>query len=230
VDSHDHPAALWTPDGRSILTTSESGNTRGLDVVAIDGTQSRRIITSKDFNWPLTAWGDRLLFSPESRKRSSELEIRLTSLSGTGTSQPFVTTMSGTEFASSQFSPDGRWVAYASRETGRMEVFVAAFPQPGGRWQVSQDGGIEPRWNRNGRELLFVDLQNILVSVEVEASAAGFQSGASRPLFQFHGAGGPCRYDVAPDGDRFLVTVPVDEDLAAPVTLITDWTRKTTKQ
>ena len=226
VDTQDHPAAIWLPDGRSVAVTTSRGSTGGLDVVAIDGTQSRRLVPATDFVWPLSAWGDRLLFWPQSNDQSSEVEIHLISLSGNGHSQPFLTMKSGADFASSQFSPDGRWVAYSSSETGRVEVFVAAFPQPGGRWQVSQDGGTEPRWNRNGRELLFVDLQNNLVSVEVEPSPAGFQSGASRPLFQFHGAGGPCRYDVAPDGNTFLVTVPLDEDLAAPVTLITDWTRK----
>jgi hypothetical protein len=149
--------------------------------------------------------------------------MQLVSLSGNGDAQPFMTTKSG-DLA--QFSPDGRWVAYMSEETGRPDVYVAAFPQPGGRWQVSQAGGTEPRWNRNGRELFFVDLQNNLTAVEVEASTAGFQSGASRKLFQFHGAGGLWRYDVSPDGERFLVTDPLDEDLSSPVTLITDWTRR----
>jgi hypothetical protein len=116
-------------------------------------------------------------------------------------------------------------VAYASDETGRMEVFVAAFPQPGGRWQVSQDGGTQPRWNRNGRELFYMDPENYLVSVDVE-TASGFQTGATRKLFQFHGTGGSWSYDVSVDGNRFLVTVPREEDLASPVTLITDWTRK----
>jgi hypothetical protein len=71
-----------------------------------------------------------------------------------------------------------------------------------------------------------MDRENYLVSVDVEHSAAGFETGASRRLFQFHGAGGVPRYDVAPDGDRFLVTTPLEEDLVSPVTLITDWTRK----
>jgi hypothetical protein len=64
------------------------------------------------------------------------------------------------------------------------------------------------------------------VSVDVDRASPGFQIGAARRLFQFHGAGGQWSYDVSVDGDRFLFTVPLDEDLASPVTLITDWTRR----
>ncbi len=224
VDADDHPAAVWLPDGRSVAVTSRTSGPGGLDVLAIDGTQSRRIVPTADFAWPQSAWGDRLLFwiqNPAGQRL--EVVLQVVSPSGNGDAQLFMATKSGD---TAQFSPDGRWVAYVSEETGRPDVFVAAFPQPGGRWQVSQAGGTEPRWNRNGRELFFIDLQNNLVSVEVEATTAGFQPGAARELFQFHGAGGLWRYDVSPDGDRFLVTDPLDEDLASPVTLITDWTRK----
>jgi hypothetical protein len=123
-----------------------------------------------------------------------------------------------------QFSPDGRWVAYTSDETGRNEIFVAAFPQPG-TWQVSQGGGTEPRWNRNGRELFYFDPQNHLVAVDVEPTPTGFRTGESRKLFQLHGAG-EWRYDVAPDGERFLVSVPLEKESASPVTLLTEWTRR----
>ena len=224
VDTDDHPAAIWLPDGRSVAVTTRTAGPGGLDVLAIDGTQSRRIVSTPDFTWPQSACGDRILFwIQDPAGQRLDVVLQLISLSGNGNAQPFIATKSGD---TAQFSPDGRWVAYMSEETGRPDVYVAAFPQPGGRWQVSQTGGTEPRWNRNGRELFFIDLQNNLVSVDVEASAAGFQPGAARKLFQFHGAGGLWRYDVSPDGERFLVTDPLDEDLASPVTLITDWPRK----
>ena len=71
-----------------------------------------------------------------------------------------------------------------------------------------------------------MDPENYIVSVEVDEAAMGFQTGAVRRLFQFHGAGGFWSYDTAPDGQRFLVTAPLEQDLASPVTLFTDWTRK----
>jgi dipeptidyl aminopeptidase/acylaminoacyl peptidase len=124
-----------------------------------------------------------------------------------------------------QFSPDGRYFAYDSDESGRGEVYVAAYPA-GGKWQVSQDGGSEPRWRRDGRELFYVDAENFLVAVEVRTGTAGFEADSTARLFQFHGAGGQWRYDVDSDGSRFLVTRALTEELASPVTLITNWTRK----
>jgi dipeptidyl aminopeptidase/acylaminoacyl peptidase len=124
-----------------------------------------------------------------------------------------------------QFSPDGRFFAFDSEESGRREVYVAVYPA-GGKWQVSQDGGSEPRWRADGRELYYVDSDNFIVAVEVRPGASAFEAGSTTKLFQFHGAGGQWRYDVNGDGTRFLVTRALQEDLASPVTLITNWTRK----
>lgn len=198
--------------------------TRGgsLQTIQFDGTQANILATNEDFLWPESAAGDRLLYSFDNASKASD--IYLTSLSGAGQPEPFLETPASESNA--QFSPDGRFVAYVSDETKRPEVYVAAFPQPGGRWQVSQSGGAEPRWNRNGRELFFVDPRNYLVSVDVELSTNGFQAGAARQLFQWHGSAGQWRYDVAPDGNRFLVAAALEEDLASPVTIVTDWMRK----
>jgi hypothetical protein len=123
-----------------------------------------------------------------------------------------------------QFSPSGRFFAYQSDESGRFEVYVAAFPS-GGKWQVSQEGGSEARWRDDERELFYIDRDNFIVAVEV-TTAGTFDTGSTHRLFQFHGAGGEFRYDVSADGRRFLVTSALAENLALPVTVITDWTRK----
>jgi hypothetical protein len=223
VDTKDHPAAQWLPGGRSIVVSTSVASIGGaLDAIQFDGTQQNIVTDVSDFLWPESAMGDRLLYTFGLSTNASS--IYLVSLSGNGKPEPFVDTPAFE--VTSQFSPDGRFVTYASNETGRNEVFVAAFPQPGGRWQASEAGGAEPRWNRNGRELFYIDPQNHLVSVEVELTENGFQAGASRRLFQWHGAGGAWRYDVAPDGNRFLVTAALEEDLASPVTIVTDWMRK----
>jgi Tol biopolymer transport system component len=223
VDTIDHPYGIWLPGGKSVAVTSSDPRAGGVDAVAIDGGGIRRIAGGESFNWPLSAWGDFLLYSPERRLAN---DIYSVSISATNAeSRLFVGSRADENNA--QFSPTGRFVAYMSNETGRQEVFVVSFPTAGGRWQVSQSGGDLPRWTRDGRELFYVDRENYIVAVVVEESTAGFQMGAARRLFQFHGGGGFWRYDVSLDGERFLVTTPLEEDLVAPVTIITDWTRKT---
>jgi Tol biopolymer transport system component len=221
VDTADHPGVAWLPDGKSVVVTTMRKDGGELSAISIDGTRSQALVSVDVFTWPLSAHGSTLLYSPQAGKMSDLLAISLT---GDRAPTPFLATHAF-EYGA-QFSPDGTLVAYTSDQTGRLEVFVATYPQPGARWQVSQEGGAEPRWRGDGRELFYVDRENFIVSVDVDHSAPGFQVGATRQLFRFHGAGADWRYDVAADGNRFLVTVPLAEDLASPVTLITDWTRR----
>jgi Tol biopolymer transport system component len=223
VDTLDHPGAHWLSDSRSaVVSTNTTTGEGSLEAIQFDGTQANVVRPGKDFLWPESIAGDRLLYVIDSPNNGGE--IFLASLSGKTKPEPFMATPADEQCA--QFSPDGRFVAYVSDETGRPEVFVAAFPQPGGRWQASQSGGVEPRWNRNGRELFFVDPSNHVTSLEVELGASGLRAGAARPLFQWHGAAGQWRYDVSPDGNRFLVAAALEDDLARPVTIVTDWMRK----
>jgi serine/threonine protein kinase/Tol biopolymer transport system component len=224
VDMKDHPAAAWVFDGKAVVVATMEQAKGSLDLVDLDGSNAGRLVTVQDYVWPQSSRDGFFLYTAEHSGTRSESDLLAVGLAGDRAVVPVANGPGGE--SDGQFSPDGRLVAYMSDETGRGEIFVAAFPQPGGRWQVSQDGGAEPRWRRDGRELFYVDPENYLVCIDVERSATGFQTGAVRRLFQFHGAGGPWRYDVSPAGDRFLVTVPLEGDLASPVTLITDWTRK----
>jgi Tol biopolymer transport system component len=120
-----------------------------------------------------------------------------------------------------QLSPDGRWLAYASDESGRREIYVQPYPGPGGKWQISTDGGNEPQWSRNGREL-FYRSGNRMMAVDI-ATQTGFAAGKPRQLFEGRylvTATGWARpnYDVSPDGQRFLMLKPVERE--APVTQI----------
>ncbi len=102
-----------------------------------------------------------------------------------------------------RFSLDGRWVAYHSNDSGRPEVFVRPFPGPGPKWQISTDGGSEPRWSRSGRELFYREGDKIMI-VDVETRPA-FHPSRPRTLFE---AKFLFSYDVAPDG-RFLMIKPI---------------------
>src|SRR6185503_11871023 len=103
-----------------------------------------------------------------------------------------------------RFSPDGRWVAYTSDESGRNEVYVQPFPDPsGGKWMVSREGGTQPRWRRDGKELYYLSFDSRLTAVEVNAGQA-FQAGTPKALFPVPILGGNAvgnvhRYDVTAD-------------------------------
>jgi serine/threonine protein kinase len=119
------------------------------------------------------------------------------------------------------FSPDGRWIAYRSDESGRNEVYVRAFgpsgAAAGGKWQVSTNGGIEPRWPRQGHEIFYVGPDNVLMAVTVQTGTT-FEAGVPRALFAAQPAG-VLRYDVTPDGQRFLVAKSMEE-MGAPATVV----------
>jgi Tol biopolymer transport system component len=221
LDTNDHPGVAWLPDGKSVAVASPDDGR--IVRFWIDGTRSETILSIPGYAWPYSAWGDYLLFGPD-MGNTITVDLAVVPWKGGGTASPLVATKAFED--QGKFSPDGRWVAHISDESGRTEVFVSSSQPGGGRWQISQNGGMEPRWNRNGRELLYVDRENYIVSVAVHPSAAGFEAGASQRLFQFHGAGGFWRYDITPDGERFLVAAPLQDNLTSPVTLITDWTRK----
>ena len=144
------------------------------------------------------------------------------SLTGARTLRPFLQTRL-TEFHS-RFSPDGRWVAYCSDESGRAEVFVRSFPGPGPKWQVSSDGGTNPLWSPSGRELFYLEKDKLMV-VDVEATPA-WRLGRPRMLFQgrYYKSLESYAYDIAPDGTRFLMIKPDPaESGEAHVNVVTNW-------
>jgi eukaryotic-like serine/threonine-protein kinase len=112
-------------------------------------------------------------------------------------------------------SPDGRWLAYTSNQSGRFEVYVHAFPEGGARWQISSDGGTEPVWVRNGRDLFFRNGDK-MIAVDVTTDPR-FRAGKPRLLFEGRYEAYPLttNYDVAPDGQRFLM-VKTREPAPAP--------------
>jgi hypothetical protein len=124
------------------------------------------------------------------------------------------------------FSPDGRWLAYASDESGEYEIYVTAFPAAGGKWQVSKGGGDLPVWRADGRELFYID-EDAMMAVSVEAEGT-FRHATPVTLFkrpEILMRPGEQTYDVAPDGQRFLLLVTQEDDTAgtASVTLLQGW-------
>jgi eukaryotic-like serine/threonine-protein kinase len=123
-----------------------------------------------------------------------------------------------------QISPDGKWVAYASDESGAWEIYVTSFPSAAGKWQVSRGGGTEPRWRGDGKELYYIAPSGVLTAVPVDAKS-DFATGTPTPLFQTRGRApisstDVFTYDVAKDGTRFLVNRYVKPEHVPPLTIL----------
>jgi Tol biopolymer transport system component len=165
-----------------------------------------------------------LMFGELNPKTETDLWI----LPLNGSAQPatpkrLVTTDFDENFA--RFSPDTKWIVYQSSESGRYEIYVRPFLPDGSvgaaKWQISTNGGIEPRWPRHGKEIFYIGPDNMLMSVEVKTGAA-FEAAMPRPLFPTRPVG-VLRYDVSSDGQQFLVATPVDDVASAPATVVLNW-------
>ncbi|MCI0656474.1 MAG: hypothetical protein L0170_05320, partial [Acidobacteria bacterium] len=150
-------------------------------------------------------------------------DIFVVDMTGDRTPKPLLATPADEGLA--KLDPSGRFLAYTSNESGRLEVYVTAFPLSGGKWQVSQNGGTEPRWRGDTKELFFFDPDNRLQAAPVSADGPNFQSGTPVSLFQSRSMGARTlwRYDVTRDGQRFLVNTPLQDDTLSSLTLQLNW-------
>ena len=127
-----------------------------------------------------------------------------------------------------QFSPDVRWIAYQSNESGRGEIYVQPFPGPGAKLQVSTNGGSQVRWRRDGKELFYIAPDNKLMAVPITVAPNGqtLEPGTPVELFPTQIASNPAgrqQYAVSSDGQRFLILVEPEGATASPITVILNW-------
>ena len=199
---------VWSRDGREIAYASrQAGNT--VFVKPSDGSAPEKKVGEKaDGHLHLESWSPR-----------GDV-MALVDTSGAGGHDIWLLRLADQKFEaflktpaserSPAFSPDGRWIAYVTNESGHDEVYVQAFPGPGGRWQVSVDGGVEPMWAPNGRELFYRNGEK-LMAVPIESTATSIGAGTPALLFEkrYVLSGEGRYYDVAPDGQRFVMLKPV---------------------
>jgi serine/threonine protein kinase/Tol biopolymer transport system component len=227
---------VWSPDGSSIIFSSDRKARLVYDIYQKDASGARNeelLLASDDYilaNTPTrgtmrpsscSADGRFLAYTRlEGPNRKGDIWV----LPLTGERKPFplIQTPQFDE-AHAQFSPDGRFVAYDSDESGSRQVYVTAFPGPGGKQQVSTSGGEDPIWRRDGRELFFLS-EGKMMAAEVKTNGSGLDIGNAQLLFDAHsGFGGFAHYDVTPDGKRFIVAT-LGEAGSAPMNLVVNWT------
>jgi Tol biopolymer transport system component len=200
-DGEDH-SAVWTPDGRHVTYSSTRADRSRVRQKAADGSGSEEELFVTDSHRHLGGWADgRTLLTDTATPNGSDL--RTVTVGEKGSDTVYLETTFSEQHP--WLSPDARWVAYTSNQSGRSEVYVQAFPGSSGRSQVSTDGGTEPVWARSGREL-FYRVGDRMMAVAVE-SRSTFKAAAPRVLFTGRYASvawGEANYDVSPDG-RFLM-------------------------
>jgi len=219
---------VWSPDGgRLVFASSPKGQWDLYEKGLRERDEARLLLGSDNNKFPNDFSRDgRFLLYEESEPRTNR-DIKVLPLTGDRRPRTFVATPF--EERNAQFSPDGRWVAYVSDEPGRPEVYLAAFPE-GARRRVSTEGGSQPKWSADGRELFYIAPGRKLTAVSVETRGTEPVLGQSRTLFQVPplargatGFGAPAKYDVSPDG-RFLVHARLAEEAPLPITLVLNWT------
>lgn len=174
-----------------------------------------------------------LSWSPDGRfmvyvQINPETGADLLAIPVTGDRKPFVVVQTAATDNQGQFSPDGHWLAYTSNESGQSEIYAIPFPpsSSGVKWLVSRGGGVQPRWRRNGRELFYISQDSKMMSVEVTTQPV-FQSGTPHALFQTEIVdtgirNGPMSWDLAPDGNRFLIITANSSDTSS-LTVALNW-------
>jgi Tol biopolymer transport system component len=219
---------VWSPDGKRIAyqssRKSETGSTFDTYVKPVGGDGRAELLVGRERGQLPSDW------SPDGRYVLYGDTVRGVWAVGTGADrEPFPIVETTLRANNAQFSPDGRWIAYQSDESGqRTEVFVQRFPGPGSRLQVSVAGGVQVRWRRDGRELFYLapDNQLMAVSMRLDADRNTATAGTPVPLFRARLSGNPQsptqrQYMVSPDGQRFLIDAPAEVSL--PITVVLNW-------
>jgi eukaryotic-like serine/threonine-protein kinase len=223
-EGDENLGSVWTPDGKRIaFMSNKEGGPYNIFWQLADGSGGLERLTTSEHTQVPTSWsadGQLLAFvEANSDKRYDIWMLRM----GDRKAQPFLRTLFNNGAA--RFSPDGHWLAYVSDESGRYEVYVQPYPGPGGKWQISTEGGTEPVWNPNGREL-FYRSGDKMMAVDI-ATQPGFAAGKPRMLFkgQYEGGGPGANYDISPDGQRFLMIKPSESAETAPtqINVVLNW-------
>ncbi|HEV2113430.1 MAG TPA: protein kinase [Terriglobales bacterium] len=211
----------WSPDGRHIAYMANQGLSSALHLKNADGSGSDTEISP-----PSRSQQDPWSWSPDGKHLLIERGDALAYVS-LGDKEPKALIQGNWLIRNAQFSPDGKWIAYSSNETGAWEIYVSPFPDAGSKWQVSRGGGEEPRWRRDGKELFYLSPEGKMMAATVKAGS-GFESETPVALFQSRvrqsiSSGDVVSYDVSADGQRFLINSKVDDPSAAPLSVILNW-------
>jgi serine/threonine protein kinase/Tol biopolymer transport system component len=218
-------APVWSPDGSRIAFAAPNG----LYVKAASGAGEEELLLKSGSTLPDDWSGDGRFLLYANQDPTTKSDLWVLPLTGTRKPAPYLQTPFNERHG--RFSPDGRWIAYVSDESGRPEIYIQAFPASSGdsgKTSVSRDGGDEPHWRRDGKELFYLSLDGKLMAVDLAVSPV-LKVGIPKPLFQAPGlspttsASSGRGWDVTADGQRFLINTPAATAVSEPVTVVLNW-------
>jgi len=211
---------VWSPDGSSIVFNSNRRGHFDLYQKASSGAGSEELLLQTNLDKVPTSFspdGRILLYNVSDPKTKSDVWV----LQVDGSQKPFPFLHGEFSEVNAQFSPDGRWIAYGSDESGRSEIYVTPFKGDSGKRQISTSGGRLPKWR--GNEIFYLALDNKLMVSQVNVKEERLEVGATQPLFEIRPGGAGNVYDVTVDGQRFLVNAVVEQQITSPITLVLNW-------
>jgi eukaryotic-like serine/threonine-protein kinase len=223
ASSQANLSEVWSPDGRWIAYTCnhlgkfalcrKPSDGSGIEETLLEGENQLRYLNDWSADGKFLTYREAL---------HGVLAVWMFPMSGER--KPFPFRQSQFAQLNARFSPDSRWVAYCSNESGEFKVYVEPFPGPGGKWQVSAGSGCNPRWRRDGKELFYLSFDNKVMAADVRASGPSFEVGALHTLFETRPLSGILgNFDAAADGQRFIVVEELGQPTVA-ITLVVNWT------
>ena len=215
----------WSPDGSQIAFGSTRSGQFDIYRKNASGTGEAELLLESEANKYPVQWSqDGAWLSFTDLDPQGNFDLWVLPLAGDSDPIPFLQTPFVDVWG--RLSPDSRWMAYGSDESGQFEIYVQSFPESGGKWQISTSGGVVPRWRGDGNELFYLGFDGNLMMVEIEADGDTPVAGIPRVLFPINGPTGFQRnnYDVTADGQRFLVNAFVEDAVRAPITWVLNWT------
>jgi serine/threonine protein kinase/Tol biopolymer transport system component len=226
ASSANQTTPVWTPDGKTVFYASSLKDSPHIYAKIGDGSSPERVILEDagTSEYPRSISPDGRYLVYEKKVMKTETGYHLWALPLAGDGKPFPILQDAFDEGAPAVSPDGKWMAYQSNESGRREIYITAFPGGGAKWQVSSNGGTAAKWRGDGKELFFVDPADNIVAVDVNASGSAVKLGAPHTLFQAVGIQrdfGP--YDVTKDGKKFLINSGNLKEGTEPVTLVQNW-------
>ena len=241
----DHGVPVWSPDGSTILFGALAGKARrGIYRKPANGAGGEDLLLPSENSdtqvWP-TSWsgdGRFILYSHGSMYGQGDIWV----LPVAGDRKPRLLVQAPVAAYDGQFSPNARWVAYTSKESGREEAYVVPFDaarvlntgsgsagaSDGGKWQISACGGRSPRWRKDGKEIFYLSADNQMMVAEVEEQDHTIEVRRAQALFRVASAASFSPYDVTPDGKKFVINTLTEQN--TPLTLVVNWTANLKKQ